>query len=89
MHPFIEKCKKIITISKDNDKLVLDTFKGVNGKNINEKIILLNYYADLVANNKDNKIYLLTLVMLFNGAKMEEINDNLIQKTLTKFRRKK
>ena len=56
---------------------------------INEKVVLLNYYADLVANNKDNKIYTLTLVMLFNGAKMEEINDNLIQKTLTKFRRKK
>lgn len=56
---------------------------------INEKVILLNYYADLVANNKDNKIYTLTLVMLFNGAKMEEINDNLIQKTLIKFRRKK
>lgn len=28
----VEKCKKIITISKDNDKLVLDTFKDVNGK---------------------------------------------------------
>ena len=68
----------------------LNSYENCTSKEfINEKIILLNYYADLVANNKDNKIYLLTLVMLFNGAKMEEINDNLIQKTLTKFRRKK
>ena len=30
----VEKCKKIVTISKDSDELVVDTFKNVNGKNV-------------------------------------------------------
>lgn len=30
----VEKCKKIVTISKDSDELVVNTFKNVNGKNI-------------------------------------------------------
>ena len=40
----VEKCKKIITISKDNDKLVLDTFKDVNGKNIIIKMDMTQKY---------------------------------------------
>ena len=47
----VEKCKKIITISKDNDKLVLDTFKDVNGKNI----IIKNGYDPEVFYRKEYK----------------------------------
>ena len=48
----VERCKKIVTISKDSDKLVVDTFKNVNGKNI---IIKNGYDPDVFYPEKYDK----------------------------------
>lgn len=48
----VNRCKKIITISKDNDKLVLDTFKNVDGKNI---IIKNGYDPEVFYRDECNK----------------------------------
>lgn len=52
------------------------------------KVSLLNKIAGQIAADDSNSIEVKTLAMLFTGARHDMLNDQLIQKTLTKFRRK-
>ena len=53
---------------------------------IDAKVTLLHVVAQKIADETKDRMHVLTLVMLFTGAKYDEINDKMIERTMYKFR---
>lgn len=60
-----------------------------NREYIEAKVSLLRVIAEKIEDEKRDYIHIWTLTMLFTGAKYDELNETLIEKTMAKFRRKK
>lgn len=53
---------------------------------IDAKVTLLNVIAQRIEDEEKDRMDVLTLVMLFTGAKYDEVNEKIIEKTMYKFR---
>lgn len=57
-----------------------------NAEYIDAKVTLLNVIAQRIEDEVRDRMDVLTLVMLFTGAKYDEVNEKIIEKTMYKFR---